>query len=240
MPLPASARPAEHPLALLAHHRDSLEVYARYLRQASFEVEETDDGRQALALAFSRRPHVVIADVGLLGLDGFQLCEVLRRDRLTQATPIIVVTRDTSPANIAQAARAGADVLLTRPCIPHELSNALQFCHVKSKQLHERAAATHQRVVEQLAQSTDVLERGRAIRRRTPLSHALNRHMITCPPLQPPVLQCPLCRAMLVYHESHLGGVNARQPEQWDYYDCPSECGRFQHRQRTRSVRKVL
>ena len=241
MPPPsASARPAERPLALLAHHRDSLDVYARYLRQTSYQVEETNDGRQALVLAFSRRPHVVIADVSLPGLDGFQLCEVLRRDRLTQTTPIIVVTSDTSAADIAQAARVGADVLLTRPCISQELSHALQFCHVQSKRLRERSAAARHRAEEQLAHSTDVIERARAIRSRIPLSHALNRHTTTSPPLQPPVLRCPLCDARLVYHDSHLGGVNASHPEQWDYYECPSKCGAFQHRQRTRMVRKGL
>ena len=238
-PLPPSARPAEHPLALLAHHGDSLDVYARYLRQASYQVEETDAGPQALALAFSRRPHIVIADVCLRGLDGFQLCEVMRRDRLTQATPIIVVTMDTSPADIAQAERVGADVVLTRPCRPQELSNALEYCRVQSKRVRERAAAAQHRAAEQLAHSADVLERARAIRSRIPLSHALNRHTTTSPPLPPPVLRCPQCDAGLVYHDSHLGGVSASFPEQWDYYECPSTCGTFQHRQRTRRVRKV-
>src|SRR5262245_6843415 len=231
-PLTVSVRPAERSLALLAHHRDSLDVYARYLRQASYRVEETDDGRQALVLAFSRRPHVVIADAGLPGIDGFQLCEVLRRDRFTEATPIIVVSRDTLPADIAQAARVGADVLLTRPCIPQELSNALEFCRVQSLRVRERAVAA-------LAHSTDVIERAQAIRRRTPLSHALNRHMTTSPPVPPPVLQCPSCDGWLVYRDSHLGGANIGRSEQWDYYDCPSKCGTFQHRQRTRNVRKV-
>jgi len=240
MPPPsASARPAERPLALLAHHRDSLDVYARYLRQTSYQVEETNDGRQALVLAFSRRPHVVIADVGLPGLDAFQLCEVLRRDRLTRATPIIVVTSDASPADILQAERVGADVVLTRPCIAQELSHALEFCRVPSIRVRERAAAALHRAEEQVAQSTDVIERARAIRSRIPLSHALNRHMTSSPPLPPPALRCPLCEAGLVYHDSHLGGVSPSHPEQWDYYECPSRCGTFQHRQRTRMVRKV-
>jgi CheY-like chemotaxis protein len=238
-PLTASVRPAEHPLALLAHRRDSLDAYARYLLRESYRVEETDDGRQALVLALSRRPHVVIADADLPGIDGFQLCEVLRRDRLTQATPIIVVSSDTFPADIAQAARVGADVLLTRPCILRDLSNALEFCRVQSWRVRERATAAQHRAEEQLAHSTDVIERARAIRNRTPLSHALNRHATTSPPVPPPVLQCPSCDAWLVYRDSHLGGVNLSRPEQWDYYDCPSKCGTFQHRQRTRNVRKV-
>src|SRR5262245_59623571 len=197
-PLTALARPAERPLALLAHHHDSLVVYAHYLRRASYQLEETDDGRQALVLAFRRRPHIVISDAWLTGLDGFQLCEVLRRDRLTQATPIIVVTRDTSQADIAEAERAGADVVLTRPCIPQELMNALEFCRVLSKRVRERAAAAHHRAEAQLAHSTDVIERARAIRSRIPLSHALKRHTTASPPLQPPVLRSRSCCERLV------------------------------------------
>ena len=190
-------------------------------------------------MAFSRRPHIVIADACLPGLDGFQLCEVLRRDRLTQATPIIVVTTDASPADLEHAERVGADVVLTRPCLPEDLITALQFCRVESKRVRERAATARQRAEEQLTKSTNVIERARAIRSRIPLSHALNRHMTTSPPLQPPILQCPSCGAWLVYHDSHVGGVSASRPEQWDYYECPSKCGMFQHRHRTRMIRKV-
>src|SRR5262249_16040458 len=153
---------------------DSLDVYARYLRRASYQLEETDDGRQALVLAFTRRPHIVIADAWLIGLDGFQLCEVLRRDRLTQAPLIIVVTRDTSAAAIEHAQRVGADVVLTRPSVPEELITALQFCRVESKRVRERAETARQRAEEQLAQATNAIERTRVIRSRIPLSHALH------------------------------------------------------------------
>jgi hypothetical protein len=57
--------------------------------------------------------------------------------------------------------------------------------------------------------------------------------------LTPPELVCPDCDAPLAYLRSHLGGVSSKHPEQWDYYECPNQCGTFQHRTRTRKVRKV-
>jgi hypothetical protein len=44
---------------------------------------------------------------------------------------------------------------------------------------------------------------------------------------------------MLTYERSHIGGVSERNSEQWDYYECPSGCGTFQYRQRTRKLRRV-
>ena len=55
----------------------------------------------------------------------------------------------------------------------------------------------------------------------------------------PPELLCPSCNCWLTYEHSHVGGVNDRHPEQWDYYVCSALCGTFQYRQRTRKVRRV-
>jgi len=52
-------------------------------------------------------------------------------------------------------------------------------------------------------------------------------------------LRCPLCDAPLVYENSQIGGVNVRQQEQWDYYECPGKCGTFQYRERVRKLRRI-
>ena len=44
---------------------------------------------------------------------------------------------------------------------------------------------------------------------------------------------------MLRYAKSHIGGVSAKQSEQWDDYECSDGCGSFQYRQRTRKLRKI-
>ncbi len=52
-------------------------------------------------------------------------------------------------------------------------------------------------------------------------------------------MTCPRCDRPLLYEKSHVGGVNARELEQWDYFECPQGCGTFQYRQRTRKLRRV-
>jgi two-component system chemotaxis response regulator CheY len=54
-----------------------------------------------------------------------------------------------------------------------------------------------------------------------------------------PELLCPSCNHWLRYQHSHIGGINDRHPEQWDYYVCSASCGPFQYRQRTRKLRRV-
>src|SRR5436309_12174257 len=95
---PSRANPC---LALLVDRdRDSLQMYAEYLRHLAYEVDEAEDGREALAKAISRRPHVIVTETQLPGIDGFRLCELLRADVSTQATPIIVVTGDAYPDDL--------------------------------------------------------------------------------------------------------------------------------------------
>ena len=59
------------------------------------------------------------------------------------------------------------------------------------------------------------------------------------PPSLPPELICPECDRPLDYKSSQVGGVSARNAEQWDYFVCSGGCGTFQYRQRTRKVRKI-
>jgi len=87
----------EHCLALLVDRDpDSRRMYADCLRQAAYEVEHAEDGREALAKAISQRPHVIITETQLPGIDGYRLCELLkadlrrrpRRSSSSPATPI--------------------------------------------------------------------------------------------------------------------------------------------------------
>jgi len=67
----------------------------------------------------------------------------------------------------------------------------------------------------------------------------MGRYSTTTPPRNPPDIVCPACDGQMMYQRSYIGGVNQHSPEQWDYYECPSGCGQFQYRQRTRMLRQV-
>jgi CheY-like chemotaxis protein len=69
-------------------------VYRESLTATGCDVVEASDGRDALAKAFVRPPALVVTEVALPFIDGYALCEILRRDRLTASVPILVVTAE--------------------------------------------------------------------------------------------------------------------------------------------------
>src|SRR2546430_1626636 len=80
-------------LVLLADRdADTRLMYAEHLRQLAYEIDDAEDGREALAKAISRRPAVVVTETRLPGISGFELCRLLRHDPLTETIPIVVVT----------------------------------------------------------------------------------------------------------------------------------------------------
>jgi PleD family two-component response regulator len=90
-------------------------LYRESLAIAGCDVVEASDGRYALAQAFMHPPSLVITEVILPSVDGYALCELLKRDARTADVPILVVTSETRPAQIDRARKAGANVVLIKP-----------------------------------------------------------------------------------------------------------------------------
>ena len=234
----ASARRPRH--ALLADRDpDTRSLYAATLTGDCWQVDEAADGREALAKAIAVRPDVVITDSRLPGIDGITLCDLLRRDVATSTIPVVFVTGDVYPADVAKATAAGADLVLTKPCLPEHLLAELRRMLDNPKRI--RIRAEEERTSQRLDRADDVLSR--AVHTVRPARHSLTwthqRGVATNPPIGPPTLVCPSCDRPLVYQRSHIGGVNTRHAEQWDYFECPRGCGSYQFRARTRKLRKV-
>jgi CheY-like chemotaxis protein len=228
------------PLALIAERDpDTRTLYAEYLLLSSCTIEQADDGRDALAKALARCPDVIVTDTRLPGISGFDLCKLLREDRATRSTAIVVVTGDALERDIHRAQWAGADSVLVKPCLPETLLAEIARVLDLSVELRERARRIRAKSVEQVGRATALIERIDVSRIHMTLARAHDRRDTAHPPIAPPPLVCPSCDLALRYQRSHIGGVSARHSEQWDYYDCPNGCGTFQYRQRTRKLRRV-
>src|SRR5262245_2296875 len=119
--------PRLQPLVLLAERDDDSRImHARYLIDAAIDVAATADGRHALATALSQRPDVVVTERRVLGIDGYQLCELLRRDSATLATPIVMLADEAAASAHDKAIRSGATVVLEKPCLPAVLLSELR------------------------------------------------------------------------------------------------------------------
>ena len=229
-------------LALLVDRdQDTRHMYAEFLKLGHWRVDEASDGREALAKAIALRPDVIITETRLPGIDGVTLCDLLRRDVATNMIPVVFVTGDAYAADLQRATAAGADLVLTKPCLPDELLTKLQQLFERAAALRDRAERVRSEARSQLARAEDVVTKvNEWLPQRITLKKAHQRGDTTRPPVAPPSVVCPSCDRMLTYRRSHIGGVSSKHPEQWDYFECEAGCGAFQYRVRTRKLRKVL
>jgi len=218
---------------------DTRKMYAEYLRLFDCQTDEAEDGREALAKAISRRPDAIVTETRLPGINGLELCALLRRDATTRTIPIVIVTADAFEEDIRRAKSSGADSVLVKPCLPETLASELSRVLDAASTLRDQSRTLCDRMIEQIARSENLIERSRTNERRLMLSRAHNRRNTISPPAAPPALVCPECDHVLRFEHSHVGGVSERHSEQWDYLECPGGCGTFQYRHRTRKLRKV-
>lgn len=80
-----------------------------------------ENGRQALALAFSERPDLVVLDLMMPEMDGLECCRTLKSSLATRSIPIILLTAEDDPDDVVRGLEAGADDYVTKPFNPKEL-----------------------------------------------------------------------------------------------------------------------
>ena len=96
------------------------------LADLSLEVVATRDGEQGLQQAAELDPVVVLLDLGLPGMDGFEVLRRLRADTATADVPVIVVTAHADSETASQARSLGADEFVAKPFRPSELRRFLE------------------------------------------------------------------------------------------------------------------
>jgi DNA-binding response OmpR family regulator len=219
---------------------DSHLLYTTALGFHDQEITYALDGRDALVKALEYPFALVITEVRLPYIDGYALCEILRRDNATRTTPIIVVTTDDRAASRQRALSAGADATLVKPCDADLMVAEARRLLLRSAELRAGTDRARLRVVAQMDRSTSPVERVKSGELKAPRkSRAHKRYSTTRPANAPAAIRCPSCDRALDYDSTQIGGVSACDPEQWDYYECASGCGRFQYRPRTRKLRTV-
>lgn len=87
----------------------------RKLSKLGYTVYTAEDGEKALELAFSHFPHLVLLDVKLPRLDGYEVCRRLKADERTRKTPVLMLSARAQQAEIQRGLEAGADRYLCKP-----------------------------------------------------------------------------------------------------------------------------
>ena len=104
----------------------TLEGFAKYLAGCGFEVLPAATGQQALTIAMTWAPDVIVLDLGLPDIDGWEVARQLKASPRTVAVPIVALTGADHEHERASAMRAGCDRHLAKPCIPADLVDAIR------------------------------------------------------------------------------------------------------------------
>ena len=110
------------PLILVVDdYEDAREMYAEYLRFCGFRVAEARNGNEALEQAFTVKPDLILMDLSLPGMDGWEATRQLKADDRTRHIPVVALTGHALAGASEGAKRAGCDSFVTKPCLPDEL-----------------------------------------------------------------------------------------------------------------------
>jgi len=101
--------------------RTLLSLIQVYLMGWGLEFLQAKDGVEGLAKAREHKPAIVISDVQMPGMDGFELCAAIRADRTLSATPLVLLTSLNDQAARRKGKLVGATAFLTKPVSVEEL-----------------------------------------------------------------------------------------------------------------------
>jgi two-component system, cell cycle response regulator DivK len=106
---------------LVDDYPDAREMYSEYLQFSGFDVVEAANGVEALARAVEDAPDIILMDLSLPVMDGWEATRRLKSDGRTAGIPVVALTGH-ALAGISDGARkAGCDAFVTKPCLPEDL-----------------------------------------------------------------------------------------------------------------------
>jgi CheY-like chemotaxis protein len=110
--------PSGQTLLLVEDNEDNRIIYSTVLRHLGYQVIEAQDGLQAVDLARSAQPDLILMDISIPRMDGWEATRILRRDPATRAIPIIALTAHALSDDRERAAEVGFTAYLAKPIEP--------------------------------------------------------------------------------------------------------------------------
>ena len=118
---------AKKPLVLVVDDfADNREMYSEYLAFSGYEVIEAQNGKEAVEAAQARMPDIIIMDLSLPVMDGWEATRRLKADDRTRKIPVVALTGHALAGHSKGAREAGCDSFLAKPCLPDQLVAEIQ------------------------------------------------------------------------------------------------------------------
>ena len=119
---PPTTQARDKPLVLVVDDfQDNREMYAEYLSYSGFRVIEASNGKEAVEQAIGKLPDLIVMDLSLPVMDGWEATRLLKKDARTQAIPVLALTGHALAGHSKGAKDAGCDAFLAKPCLPELL-----------------------------------------------------------------------------------------------------------------------
>ena len=117
---------SSQPLVLIVDdYPDCSDMYGTYLALLGYRVLKATDGLEALRLALDSLPDVILMDIGLPGIDGFEVTRRLKDEQSTRPIPVIALTAQ-APVQAERMRTLGFEATITKPCLPEALATEVQ------------------------------------------------------------------------------------------------------------------
>ena len=115
-------RGGARPIVLIAEDQLELrQLYAQHLMMSGFEVIEAANGAEAIDLTASRLPDVILMDLSMPVVDGWEATKRLRADTRTSHIPVVAMTAHDGSGELQRATKAGCEWFVPKPCPPDAL-----------------------------------------------------------------------------------------------------------------------
>ena len=129
-------RDSSHKILVIDDNVTNVELLEAYLFAAGHEVITAYDGQSGLQRAFDDDPHLVLLDIMMPGIDGYEVCRQLKSHEKTRFIPIIMITALTDIEDKIKGLDVGADDFLSKPFNKHELMARVRSL-LRIKRLHD-------------------------------------------------------------------------------------------------------
>ncbi len=104
-----------------------MQLMTLYLRDNGYQIVSANNAKDGLALVTTEKPDLVITDVVMEGMNGFEFCRTLKKNPETEKIPVIACTSRDQDLDKLWGKRQGVDAYVTKPFSQEEIINAVKF-----------------------------------------------------------------------------------------------------------------
>jgi two-component system, cell cycle response regulator DivK len=137
----ASTRPTAPLVLIVDDSIDHRQLYAEFLEFCGFRVVTAEDGEQGIAAARHEWPAVILMDLSMPVMDGWEAIQHLRDDPMTRDIPIVALSAYAFGDDPIRARDVGADLCLAKPCLPSQVARVVRAMLFRSRLSPAAAAA---------------------------------------------------------------------------------------------------